>query len=553
MRIQASLLLAALGGASGHKIAVYPLQDSTIFGGEAETAKAVGSNTVGVTSNGVRRTLIQFDFSALPSDALVKKVSIDLDVQRSAGSPDISMFRVTTPWSAGTATGAEGSVAQNDDVTWKYSTYSTMPWKTEGGDYDSQVLSNEKGDLFLSTSVLESTVQDMIHGSIPNFGFILIGDEEGTPSFQTFGSMEESKRNHRPKLVIEYDSISTTPAVARKNLRKLQDSDGTDGTGVDSDAVAVDTDGTDGTDGVVVDSDGTGADSDGTDGVVVDSDGTGADSDGTDGVVVDSDGTGADSDGTDSTGGATGGAFCFSGESMVEVQGKGIVSIDTVQIGDFVKADTDAFAQVYSFGHFEKNVKAEYLQISATGLKTPLQMSADHMIFVQQGSATVSVPAESVKIGDMLLTTNGESAQVNNIKNVVKNGAFAPFTTNGKIVVNGAIASNYVSFMDGIPMQWIAHSFNAPHRMVCAINFSICENETYSNGMSSWIVAPLQAANMLMRQTAPVKAVGVAALMASLVVVNVIESMFLSPMLALACVVGYLMVKKSTAKAKVML
>ena len=41
-------------------------------------------------------------------------------------------------------------------------------------------------------------------------------------------------------------------------------------------------------------------------------------------------------------------------------------------------------------------------------------------------------------------------------------------------------------------MQWMAHAFNAPHRMVCALSFEICENETYTDGISDWVYDPLR-------------------------------------------------------------
>jgi len=234
--------------------------------------------------------------------------------------------------------------------------------------------------------------------------------------------------------------------------------------------------------------------------------GGGGDGDGGDGDGGDGDGGGNDGgDGGDGDGGGDdSGAFqiCFSGENTVEVLGRGSVRMDTVTIGDSVRVRGGKFAKVYSFGHYEKNIRSNYLQIGNAGSKTPLELSADHMVFVvNNNDETKSVPASNVKVGDTLATLTGGSSKVVFIKHVQRNGAYAPFTTSGDIVVSGVVASNYVSLLDQMPkmMQWIAHTFKAPHRVLCSINFTICENETYINGLSSWIYVPYHAIQFFKR------------------------------------------------------
>jgi len=192
---------------------------------------------------------------------------------------------------------------------------------------------------------------------------------------------------------------------------------------------------------------------------------------------------------------ATGG-FCFSGENTVEIMGKGRVTIASIKIGDSVRVRPDGndFSQVYSFGHYDKHIPAEYVQIHTKGSNLPLELSKDHMLFVQEGSISKSVPTSAIKVGDKLIVVanGGGVTEVDKIGSVTCRGSFAPFTKTGTIVVNDVLASNYVSLMDKSPvsMQWMAHAFNAPHRIVCALSFEICENETYTNGISNWVYAP---------------------------------------------------------------
>jgi len=210
---------------------------------------------------------------------------------------------------------------------------------------------------------------------------------------------------------------------------------------------------------------------------------------------------------------------CFSGENTVEVMGRGLINMHLLKLGDSVLVQGGEFAKVYSFGHYDKDVPSNFLQIRAVGVKTPLELSKDHMVFVLDGAATKSVPASAIKVGDMIATKDGAS-EVSKIENVKRNGAYAPFTTTGDIVVSGVVASNYISMLPeeetGLPvtMQWIAHTFNAPHRMICSINFSICENETYTNGLSNWIYGPYHAGKWLAQQNAAVKLAGCTTLVA---------------------------------------
>jgi hypothetical protein len=106
--------------------------------------------------------------------------------------------------------------------------------------------------------------------------------------------------------------------------------------------------------------------------------------------------------------------FCFSAGNAVEVQGKGLVSMDSLQVGDYVRAGENRFSRVYSFIHLDRDIEAvEYLQIYADGLESPLEISTDHMVFVKRAP----VRASQIKVGDML-----GNKKVNEIKFVKRRG-----------------------------------------------------------------------------------------------------------------------------------
>jgi hypothetical protein len=210
--------------------------------------------------------------------------------------------------------------------------------------------------------------------------------------------------------------------------------------------------------------------------------------------------------------------ICFSGTNQVEVLRDEAVTISMqdLQVGDLVKDGADSYSRVYSFGHYHQDVRSTYLQLFVSTKNAPLEISSDHMVYIAQGGETKAVPAGSVAIGDELVLKDGEaSSAVVKIQSVVRNGAFAPFTESGKLVVSGVLASSFVSMepesgdviMFGIKFashQWLAHVFQTPHRLYCTLLASSCNtNESYTEeGLSHWVAGPLEAARWWAKQSA---------------------------------------------------
>lgn len=206
--------------------------------------------------------------------------------------------------------------------------------------------------------------------------------------------------------------------------------------------------------------------------------------------------------------------YCFSGLNKVEVQGKGSLFMKDLKIGDVVRGAHGRFDRVYSFGHYQPNAKFVYLQIHSEGLSKPLEISEDHLLFVNN----ITAPASTVKIGDKLRLGMGRgAAKVVKINYVARIGAFAPFTVSGTIMVNGFAASTYVSlqkdsnvlvigkFKTGLTWHWLAHVFEAPHRLFCKLRMDLCRKETYTKeGISQWVSRPLDVSQWLLRQQWPV-------------------------------------------------
>eukprot|EP00548_Thalassiothrix_antarctica_P011827 CAMPEP_0194158942 /NCGR_PEP_ID=MMETSP0152-20130528/77558_1 /TAXON_ID=1049557 /ORGANISM="Thalassiothrix antarctica, Strain L6-D1" /LENGTH=533 /DNA_ID=CAMNT_0038868459 /DNA_START=113 /DNA_END=1711 /DNA_ORIENTATION=+ len=189
-----------------------------------------------------------------------------------------------------------------------------------------------------------------------------------------------------------------------------------------------------------------------------------------------------------------GGGFCFSGNTIVDVLGKGPTSISNLHIGDQVKTNNNKYDTVYSFGHHNPNQVGEFLQITTTN-KSVIEMSKDHLLLVSDGRY---IPASALTVGYQLVTVDHASAVINKIKTVQRKGLYAPFTMSGTIAIgdDNIIASSFVTLQENQDMVTIfnvpiisahtmAYLFESLHRMTYH-SFGNKEESYSSDGISNW-------------------------------------------------------------------
>lgn len=192
-----------------------PSQDNSIFS-ESNNSNGLGRLFSGQNSMGNnRRCLFQFDFSAIPSTAIVSSVTLTLNVNQvsSSTTDTFTLHRLTTPWGEGTSFsgGGSGSAAVAPDATWSDAMLGTSNWTTSGGDFitdatHSLSMDNTTGSkVFSSTSTLVEDVQNWIDGTNSNYGWILIGDESTSNTTRRFGSKDQDVA---PVLSITYATLN---------------------------------------------------------------------------------------------------------------------------------------------------------------------------------------------------------------------------------------------------------------------------------------------------------------------------------------------------------
>ena len=253
--------------------------------------------------------------------------------------------------------------------------------------------------------------------------------------------------------------------------------------------------------------------------------------------------------------------ICFSSRATVEVKDTGVITIDKLRIGDRVKVDAeDHFEVVYSFGHNSKTQIGQYLQIYGD-MQSPLEISKDHMVFVNVQDTKKAVPASMVKVGDLLVMESGNLSPVTKISTVTRKGAFAPFTMAGTIVVNGVVSSSYVSLQGGdnvmigsiktpLSNHFIAHLMTTSLRLMA--RFGLFKDEMYiDDGRSDWIAGPHYVAKLLLEESPFVLGAALTLAVTIMVPLLLVEFLLIQPtayLLLVAAAAWYTVTKKNKTK-----
>ncbi|SKA99797.1 Glucose / Sorbosone dehydrogenase [Prosthecobacter debontii] len=166
----------------------------------------------------VRRAVMKFDVSGLPSDVTFTSAALRLHLNMQVGQDfTMNLHRLSESWGEGTSNagspGGNGITATTGDATWNHRFYNTTAWTNPGGDYEAQasasyVIGSSLSDPYptwQSAKLLED-VLDWKATPSSNQGWILIGDENQTFTAQRFSSRENTTAGNRPTLIVNYAS-----------------------------------------------------------------------------------------------------------------------------------------------------------------------------------------------------------------------------------------------------------------------------------------------------------------------------------------------------------
>ena len=157
------------------------------------------------------------------------------------------------------------------------------------------------------------------------------------------------------------------------------------------------------------------------------------------------------------------GIACFTADTTVTVAGKGPVRMRDLQVGDSVltaspnqNQNLNQYQPVYAFGHYLPDKWFQFVQLqlqlqgqgqhdNKNNKVSVLEMTGNHLVFTKDSKHPIR--ADSLKVGDVIQTSNGQTATVMRTRTVRKQGLYAPMTPDGTLVVNDNLqVSSYIAF-----------------------------------------------------------------------------------------------------------
>lgn len=210
-------LLPLESSTAQQEVVLTPSKDNTLYQ-DTDGAISNGAGSFlffGATNQGaLRRALMMFDVAgSLPAGAQVQSATLQITVTKTiAPSSSVTVHRVQQDWGEGTsdASGNEGAgtASTANDATWKHTFFDGQVWDALGGDFDSGALTSTQAGSggavdFPSTDDLVALVQSWLDTPAENFGVILIGNENSSPTTKRIGS-REGAQSDRPQLTVSY-------------------------------------------------------------------------------------------------------------------------------------------------------------------------------------------------------------------------------------------------------------------------------------------------------------------------------------------------------------
>ena len=162
-------------------------------------------------NDNLRRTLLAFNFNAIPSAVTITAVQLVLSMDRTiSGASNFSLYRLGENWGEGASNagtpGGTGTTPQVGDATWVSALFPGTAWSTPGGKFAATASAttsvNAVGTYTWTSAQLAADVQGWVNSPATNFGWLL-KDGETVLSAKRFGSAEGDAAL-RPKLIVTY-------------------------------------------------------------------------------------------------------------------------------------------------------------------------------------------------------------------------------------------------------------------------------------------------------------------------------------------------------------
>lgn len=191
----------------------------------------------------LRRALIAFDFSGIPSGSTINDVTLTLHVTkvRTIEDTDTTLHRVLTDWGEGQSNsqilgGGMGTAAEPGDATWFHSFFPDQFWTTPGGDFDptpsATLPVGGTGAYAWNSPDMVTDVQNWVAGTADNFGWMVLVNQEVLGNAKRFGSRENLTAEFVPTLTVDFDPAEIATVDATKDNSLFEIADGSRSSGI---------------------------------------------------------------------------------------------------------------------------------------------------------------------------------------------------------------------------------------------------------------------------------------------------------------------------------
>jgi hypothetical protein len=206
-------------------------KDVTIYSESGNAGNATGSLFVGRISNGssIRRILVHFDISSIPSNAVVTSATLKFNVEQPHGGAfTLGAHKLAAAWGEGSSIGqgtggGQAGTATTNDATWTSRFFgSSDNWSAPGGDFTasaSATISNNANPFEFTSAQIAADVQSWITSSSSNNGWLIKSTVETTNgNVLKLSSKETGSASTKPTLSVTY---TITAPVALKNFNGI--------------------------------------------------------------------------------------------------------------------------------------------------------------------------------------------------------------------------------------------------------------------------------------------------------------------------------------------
>lgn len=152
---------------------------------------------------------------------------------------------------------------------------------------------------------------------------------------------------------------------------------------------------------------------------------------------------------------------CFPALATVLVEDGSTKTMEQLVVGDRVQVGPSRFSEIILFTHRLPRGMHDFVHLYIANQVIPLVLSRGH-ILPANGKMKA---AWEMRVGDIVELGNGNTTAIENIRFGRAQGLFNPQTEDGRIVVDGIVASTYTTAVD----MNIAHALLAPLRFVSSI------------------------------------------------------------------------------------